>query len=126
MYNFWDRIGYLLSLVLDLKIEPKEIYFPRVIKKIEKLNSQSANFKFLKEFSEDEYKNILNENRKSIVHYKQQDTSFRFEWLNNLYNREAIKKLQDEKDKLPNLLKSQMSLTIKDFKSAVLLIHEKY
>jgi len=126
LYNFWDRIGDLLSLSLDLKIEPKEIYFPRVIKEIEKLNSQSVNFKFLKKFSESEYQDILNRIRKLIVHYRQKDTYFRFEWLKNLGNKEAITKLQEEKDKLPNLLKSQMSLTMKGFESAVLLIHEKY
>ena len=126
LYNFWDRIGDLLSLSLDLKIEPKEIYFPKVIKEIEKLNSQSVNLKFLKEFSESEYQDILNRIRKLIVHYRQKDTYFRFEWLKNLGNKEAITKLQEEKDKLPNLLKSQMSLTMKGFESAVLLIHEKY
>jgi len=125
LYNFWDRIGDLLSLALDLKIEPKEIYFPKVIKEIEKLNSQSENFKFLKEFSESEYQDILNRIRKLIVHYRQKDTYFRFEWLKNLGNKEAITKLQEEKDKLPNLLKSQISLTIKGFESAILLIHEK-
>jgi len=126
LYNFWDRIGDLLSLSLDLKIEPKEIYFSKVIKEIKKLNSQSVNFKFLKKFSESEYQDILNRIRKLIVHYRQKDTYFRFEWLKNLGNKEAITKLQEEKDKLPNLLKSQMSLTMKGFESAVLLIHEKY
>lgn len=125
LYNFWDRIGNLLSLALDLKIEQKEIYFPRVIKEIGKLNSQSANFKFLKEFSENEYQDILNRIRKLIVHYRQKDTYFRFEWLKNFSNKEAITKLQEEKDKLPNLLKNQMSLTIKGFEAAVLLINEK-
>lgn len=125
LYNFWDRIGDLLSLALDLKIEPKDIYFPRVIKEIEKLNSQSVNFHFLKNFSESEYQDILNRIRKLIVHYRQKDTYFRFEWLKNLGNKEAITTLQEEKDKLPNLLKNQMRLTIKGFESAVLLINEK-
>lgn len=125
LYNFWDRIGDLLSLALDLKIEPKEIYFPRVIKEIEKLNSQSVNFKFLKEFSEKEYQDILNRIRKLIVHYRQKDTYFRFAWLKNLGNKEAITRLQEEKNKLPNLLRDQMILTIKGFESAALLIHEK-
>jgi len=125
LYNFWDRIGDLLSLSLDLKIEPKEIYFPRVIKEIEKLNSQSVNLKFLKEFSESEYQDILNRIRKLIVHYRQKDTYFRFAWLKNLNNEEAIKKLQEEKNELPNLLKNQMNLTIKGFENAALLIYEK-
>lgn len=125
LYNFWDRIGDLLSLTLDLKIEPKEIYFPRVIKEIEKLNSQSVNLKFLKEFSENEYQDILNRIRKLIVHYRQKDTYFRFEWLKNLNNGEAIRKLQQEKDELPGLLKGQMNITIDGFKSAILLINQK-
>lgn len=125
LYNFWDRIGDLLSLSLNLKIKLKEIYFSRVIKEIEKLNFQSVNFKFLKKFSESEYQEILNRIRKLIVHYRQKDTYFRFEWLKNIDNKEAIIKLQEEKDKLPNLLKDQMDLTIKGFENAILLIHKK-
>lgn len=124
LYNFWDRIGDLLSLALDLKIEPKEIYFSRVIKELEKLNSQSVNFYFLKNFSESKYQDILNRIRKLIVHYRQKDTYFRFEWLKHLNNKEAIEKLQHEKDELPGLLKDQMKLTIDGFRSAILFISE--
>lgn len=91
----------------------------------EKLNSQSVNFKFLKEFSEGEYQDILNRIRKLIVHYRQKDTYFRFAWLKNLNNEEAIRKLQQEKDELPGLLKNQMNLTVDGFKSAILLINKK-
>lgn len=125
LYNFWDRIGDLLALTLDLKIEPKEVYFPRVIKEIEKLKHQSVNFKFLKNFSESEYQDILNRIRKLIVHYRQKDTYFRDAWLKNLNNKEAIKTLQQEKDELPGLLKDQMRLTIDGFKSTILLINER-
>ena len=125
LYNFWDRIGDLLSLALDLKIKPQEIYFSKVIKEIEKSNPQSTNFKFLKEFSEKEYRDILNRIRKLIVHYRQKDTYFRFAWLKNLNNEEVIKKLQQEKDELPGLLKDQMRLAIEGFKFAILLINEK-
>jgi len=125
LYNFWDRIGHLLYLTLDLKIEPNKIYFQRVIKEIEKLNPQSVNFEFLKNFSENEYQDILNRIRKLIVHHRQKDTYFRFAWLKNLNNEEAIKKLQQEKDELPNLLKNQVNLTIRGFENAALLIHEK-
>lgn len=124
LYNFWDRIGDLLSLALDLKIKPTEIYFPKVIREIEKINSQSINFKSLKEFSENEYQDILNRIRKLIVHYRQKDTDFRFAWLKNLNNEEGILKLQQEKDELLCLLKDQMHLTIDGFRNAILLINE--
>ena len=100
LYNFWDRIGDLLSVALDLEIEQKEIYFPRVIKEIEKLHPQSANFQSLKKFSESEYQDILNKIRKLIVHYRQKDTYFRFAWLKNINNEEAVRKLQQEKKNL--------------------------
>ncbi len=128
LYNFWDRIGDLLFLTLnfalDLKIKPREIYFSTVIKKIEKLNLKSENFNFLKEFYKNEYKKILNENRKLIVHDRQKDTDFRSRWLKSLSNKKAITELQKEKNELPNLLKDQMNLAIKGFESAILLIHE--
>jgi len=125
LYNFWDRIGYLLFLTLDLKINPKKIYFPQVIKEIEKSNSQSINFEFLKKFSENEYKSILNRTRKMIVHDRQKDTYFHFAWLKGLNDKEVIEKLQQEKDELPDLLKNQMRLTLDGFKSAILLINER-
>lgn len=124
LYNFWDRIGDLLCLSLDLDIETRSIYFPTVIKKIEESNFSSENFEFLKNFSEGEYKEVLNRLRKLIVHYRQKDTYFRFEWMKHINDKEAIEKLQQEKDELPELLKKQMKLTIKGFESTILLIKE--
>ena len=84
------------------------------------LNGRQSN----KKFSESEYQDILNKIRKLIVYYRQKDTYFRFAWLKNLNNEEAIRKLQQEKDELSGLLKDQMKLTIDGFKSAILLINE--
>ena len=124
LYNYWDRIGDLLALSLDLDIEIKNIYFQAVIKKIQTShhNNKSIYLQFLKNFSDDDYQKILNRIRILIVHYRQKDTYFRSEWIRNISDKKAIAKLQQEKDELPEILKKQMQLTVRGFESAILLI----
>ncbi len=122
LYNYWDRIGDLLALSLGLDIKTRNIYFRTIVEKIQKSYGESSDFQFLKNFSDNDYQEILNRIRILIVHYRQKDTYFRSKWMSNVSNQEAIIKLQQEKNKLPTILKKQMQLTIEGFKSAVLLI----
>lgn len=124
LYNFWDRIGDLIELCFQLNIGTRNIYFQAVIDKIKETHSQSNNFRTLKEFLDNDYKSILNKKRKLIVHHRQEDTYFRFEWARKRSDEEAMEKLQKEKDERPELLKKQMQLTISGFEAAVRLIGE--
>lgn len=127
LYNFWDRIGDLLELSFDINLPKKEIYFSRVIDEIDKKRLGSDNFSWLKNFRDGDYKNYLNKYRIKIVHYRQQDTYFFFEWLNNISKNdrlEIIAKLQKEKDDLPILLKKQLDNTNQGFENTIRLIKD--
>lgn len=129
LYIFWDRIGDILALCFGLNLAEKNVYFSTVIKELDKNNSfNSENWDWLKNFHDTEYVNILNRLRIKIVHYRQKDTYFFHEWIDiaahHSGDMEKIKQLQAEKDNLPDLLKSQLTLTHTGFEKTVRLIRE--
>jgi len=127
LYNFWDRIGDMLNMGLDLKISERSVYFATVIEKLNETGIKSENYFKLKTFYETDYKDYLNRLRKLIVHYREKQTYFTFEWINSFVeenNYETISKLQKEKNELPGLLKDQLKLSNLGFELAVRLISE--
>lgn len=127
LYNFWDRIGDLLELSFDINLPKKRIYFSTVINELNKRKLKSSNFSWLKNFENSDYKDYLNKYRIKIVHYRQQDTHFFFEWLNNMSksNRlEIIAKLQKEKNELPVLLKKQLNVANQGFENTIRLVKD--
>ncbi|MCK5122538.1 MAG: hypothetical protein KAQ87_00050 [Candidatus Pacebacteria bacterium] len=127
LYNFWDRIGDLLELSFNINLPEKSIYFPKVINELNKRQLESNNFSWLKDFKNGDYKNYLNKYRIKIVHYRQQDTYFFFEWLNSMpksNHLEIIAKLQEEKDRIPVLLKKQLNNTNQGFENTIRLIKD--
>ena len=124
LYNFWDRIGDFLNLCYQLNIPQKKIFLEKVMKQLSKIKGTSNNYVRLKEIYEKEYKDYLNVNRIKIVHYHQLDTYYWFEWVQHYDNFEYMKKLQFEKDQLPEKLNYQLSKTVKAFEFAVRLVSE--
>ncbi|MFH1194010.1 MAG: Cthe_2314 family HEPN domain-containing protein [bacterium] len=128
LYNFWDRIGDILSEAFQLNLSERNIYFSSVIDELSKNTHNSEHWQWLREFYTKEYLAILNHLRKKIVHYRQKDTYFFDEWLKKVINYqtdpEGIKILQQEKDELPGLLKRHLELANTGFEKMVKFIKE--
>lgn len=129
LYNFWDRIGDLIEAAFNLNLEERGVYFSTVITALEgKGLDSSENWQWLKGFHDRHYKDVLNRLRIKIVHYRQKDSYFFFEWLNLVskfeQNPEQLAALQKEKDELLPLLKSHLALTNTEFEKTIRLIKE--
>lgn len=129
LYNFWDRIGDILALAFQLDLSEQAVAFSSAIKKIdENPPTSSEPWSWLRNFHYEDYQKILNRLRIKIVHYRQKDTYFHFEWLGNVMrystNPEGIRALQKEKDELLPLLKRQLELANTGYKTMIHLIKE--
>ena len=123
VYNYWDRIGDLLTTYFPELIDPKNSYFATTIDKIPAEFHNSENYKWLKRFKENEFKD-LNEKRKQVVHYISTDTKSKWSQAKNPFDKEEIVKTLAEQDKLPDYFKSQLKLSIEGFEKTISLIEE--
>lgn len=126
---FWDRIGDILSLTFRLNLLEDKVYFSSSIRELGESLESSENGRWLKNFHDNEYSQILNRLRIKIVHYRQKDTYFYTEWLRYFaqtnMNPDHIAQLQKEKEELLPLLKHQLNLTNEGFEKTVRFIDEK-
>lgn len=129
LYMFWDRVGDILAKSFQLDIREDKIYFGTVISKLEDKLLLSESGKWLLEFYENEYSEILNRLRIKIVHYRQKDTYFYLEWLSMVsmekVNPDDIARLQFEKEQLLPLLKNQLHYANTGFGMMVRFIAEQ-
>jgi|GEM_PF-5597383 len=100
IYNFWDRIGDLIyfSLKLDRDIEYKKLYFGTVIDFLSSraIYDDNEHFAWLKSFKNNEYK-ILNESRKTVVHYHQKATEYHVLWQSRVDDVDFQQQLYEDK-----------------------------
>lgn len=116
LYNFWDRIGDVLALYLKIDINEFRIGFHNVIKKIEQNENYSTdeNFIFLKNFSNNQFKEF-NDKRKKIVHYYQFETEYEYEINFKTNDDDKIKDLWNWKNGMPEYFKTHLELSIKGY-----------
>jgi len=124
LYNFWDRIGDLLWLCLELPLKENRVYFSRVIQELEQRCGRSEHFQPLRQFHETNYQEITNRARIDVVHYQQTDTAFFWDWLTNSTDREGIHRIHEWRDSQPDVLKLQNQLALIGFGHAGRLIAE--
>lgn len=130
LYNYWDRIGDLLELAFGLSIAARHVYFSTVIQELQNRGVMlSPHGVWLKNFYDNEYQSVLNPRRIKIVHHRQDDTSFMFDWLRCIStpsgcSPETVRGLQEQKVAIPGLLKRQLDLANEGFEHAILLIKE--
>jgi hypothetical protein len=122
-YNYWDRIGDIIASFFPNILKPNNIFFPKVIEAIPVEFQQSENYKWLKEFKENDYLE-LNKKRKRIVHYTTSDTDFKHKHLEKVYDKEAMKNLQAERVFLADFYKNQISLTLTGLEKTLLFFDE--
>lgn len=128
LYNYWDRIGDILEFSFNLRLNQHQIYYGVVIDRLSAQNIRSDNLSWLKTFKEVDYSKYLNRIRKLVVHERQKDTYFFYEWLSSISSgnhRGRMRELQMEKESYPGILKEQLNIANQGFEKMVYLISEK-
>jgi hypothetical protein len=123
IYNYWDKIGDLLAFYFVPKLNGKEFYFSKVLKKIPTDYKKSHNFLWLLEFDKNDYSD-LNSKRIQTVHYSNYSSSFKENWMANVSNEVGIEKLQNEISSLTDYFKIHLEKVIIGFEKALNLIDE--
>lgn len=122
-YNYWDRIGDLIASFFPDKIESHKVFFTTALDVIPQDFKESKNYSWLMEFKETGYKE-LNGKRKQIVHYSTTETEYKYEHLKGSGNKEAMEKLQHEREALADFYKQHIALTLSGFEKTLLLLEE--
>lgn len=129
LYNYWDRIGDVLALYLDLDIKNEhQITFAFVIDWLEKEKtfSSNENFMFLKFFKENEYKEF-NKIRREVVHYNQFETTYRYDFIFKYKNNEEkIIEIWKWKKNMPEYFKKHLELSLLGYKHCVKFVEEHF
>jgi hypothetical protein len=97
-YNFWDRIGDLIAVIVA-KNSKKDIYFAPILQKVPQLFQSNEHFKWLDNFSKHDYKK-MKEKRNRIVHYFSINTELFNDRLSNSQDKAKLDRLQTEREAL--------------------------
>ena len=90
-------------------------------KKYPKFIESSADFQWLSNFKENEYKE-LNDKRKIIVHYFYIETQLFHDFLSNTRNKEELNKIEKEFYSYDQYFKSHLKFCIEGFEKALMVI----
>ena len=128
LYNYWDRIGDMMALYLNLDIEERLVGFGTVIVNLDKkgIYSNDENFVFLKSFKEIEFKEF-NKIRKEVVHYNQFETTYRYNFIfKHQNNEEKIMEIWNWKKNMPEYFKNHLELSLIGYKHCVKFVEEHF
>jgi hypothetical protein len=130
LYNYWDRIGDIISLYLNVFSEKDEhkITFASVIDNLDKKGTYSndENFKFLKSFKDNEFKEF-NKTRKEVVHYNQFETTYRYDFIFKFYdNEEKIMEIWEWKKNMPEYFKNHLELSLLGYENCYNFIKNNF
>lgn len=128
LYNYWDRIGDIIALYLNLDINERFVGFETVIVNLERkgIYSNDENFVFLKLFKDTEFKEF-NKFRKEVVHYNQFETTYRYDFIFKYnHNEEKINEIWKWKNNMPEYFKRHLELSLIGYKHCVKFIEENF
>lgn len=124
LYNYWDKIGDILAPYFTPKIPSNEIFFGKVIEKIDSSYQNNEHFEWLNEFKKNSYKK-LNEKRKQIVHYTTVESQMLRNYRANYSDFNTLREKQEEKENFTSYFQTHYELTKKGFYHALKLIELK-
>ena len=123
LYNYWDKMGDLLDNCFGV-IEPtNNVYFGTVIRKFPTEFNSSSNYIWLKNFKDNEFKELL-EKRNEIVHYSALESKFFENYQDNIQDEARIQTLQNNKEGMVEYLQQHNELMFIGFEKAIKLIDE--
>lgn len=130
LYNYWDRIGDIISLYLNLFSEKDErkVTFVAVIDNLDRkgIYSNDENFKFLKSFKDNQFKDF-NKTRKEVVHYNQFETTYRYDYIFKHQNdEEKIMEIWKWKKNMPEYFKKHLELSLLGYKHCIKFVKEHF
>lgn len=122
VYNFWDRLGDMLYLFFPTKIKADDVYFGRVLDRIEDPYKNTLPYIELKALY-DEMKALLNLRHESVHHFQIETLHY---WGNTQHfnNDEERNRLNAEKFTYPDKLKRALEVCNIAFVAALNLIDE--
>lgn len=123
VYNYWDRIGDLLSYYFETGLSPNKIYIRTVLNNFPTKYRNSKNYLALKKIYEDELKKLIDD-RKTVVHYKAISTELYYDFFRFYNDEKKIEQLQIKKESLPDFFKKHLFLTIEGYTLSLNLINE--
>ncbi len=124
VYNFWDRVGDMIAAFFPEKIDPSRVFFPTAMDTIPVEFHTSENYLWLDNFRKTDYKE-LNERRKQVVHYTTTETDYKYQHLEKgSGDREAMIKIQAEREALPDFYKNHIDLTLHGMARTLSLLEE--
>lgn len=123
VYNFWDRIGDIIATFFPNEIKSKNVYFASTIDSIPSEFHDSANYKWLKAFKENDFKE-MNQKRIQIVHYTALDTQFKYTHLDYSDDEGMLIKLINERNSLPDYFNKHIQTSLDGFERTILFIEE--
>ena len=104
VYNYWDRIGDLISSFFPEKFKGN-VYFGKTINKLSKDYISNPDLQWLINFVNGEYKKF-NDDRIDIVHYISKNTSQKWQLLKGAQNLEDAEEFQQRRLAYPEYFKS--------------------
>jgi hypothetical protein len=122
-YNYWDRIGDLLSIFFETGLNESNNYFGRVLTNFPEEFKESPNYKWLKSIYDEHLRTLLNE-RNDIVHIANVGVKTYMGFIFNIDNKPELTRIQNEKEHYPELFHQHLTLALTGFEKAVLLIDE--
>jgi len=127
LYNYWDRIGDVLALYLQLDIDNVKINFASVIDCLDKkkIFSKNENFIFLKSFKEKQYKEF-NAVRREVVHYNLFETNYKYDFNKFKDDEQKIMEQWQWKKNMPEYFKNHLELSILGYKHCFKFVEEHF
>lgn len=141
LYDFWERISFLIYQFLPpSKLQSKKLSFYSLIDNLKKdvssgkfgfLKLPNSNFIWFSDFEANEHKE-MREYRHPQTHYQIQNDIYKggfyagtyTYWLDNVYNKGNLQKLQKSNEELSEFLVEQFKLCSVGFEKAIALINE--
>ncbi len=112
IYNAWNRIGNLLNTFFPVR--KRNVYFTNVMDSLAEnpdLN-KNTNFRSLLDFRSCGYKEF-NSKRNEIVHNTSSSAEYFSEFVNQNTDAQALARIQEERDSLPQFLEDQYCRLLK-------------
>jgi len=123
LYNYWDKIGDLLDNCFGVIAAGKNVYFGTVIKNLPIQYHASSNYIWLRDFKDNEFKDLLDK-RNEIIHYSALESRYFEQYQYNYKDEVEIQKLQNEKEEIVDYLINHNQLMFTGFERAIKLIDE--
>ena len=132
IYNFWNRIANFLNIFFQTERDPERVFFPGLIDKLTPLVESDPNFDSLVKFKEGDYKNIINRNRRKVVHRESSSATYFISFLHssikNIKKSSKLEKelsdLQKERDELPPFFVANYHRMIQGLDEMLVLIRD--